>query len=195
MENSETKTSAARAKIVSTALRLFNEQGVHHTGNEQIISESGVAKMTFYNHFPTKSKLIAEYLRLRDARWFKLINEFTNDPKISGSDRVLAIFDALGDWFKEPDFYGCPFIRGLSDFDSEDDPEVTSCVENHFGQTGELIQKLLTEANVKNPEKLVPPLLSLVAGAIVVSHATKSSAAAQVNRETAKILIDLAKGK
>ena len=37
------------------------------------------------------------------------------------------------------------------------------------------------------------PLLSLVAGAIVVSHATKSSAAAQVNRETAKILNDRAK--
>ena len=189
MENSENKISTARAKIISTALRLFNKQGVHHTGNEQIISESGVAKMTFYNHFPTKSKLIAEYLRLRDERWFKLASEFTNDPKNSGSNRVLALFDALEVWFKEPDFYGCPFIRGLSDFDSDDDPEVNACVTSHFSQTGELILKLLIEAKLKNPEKLVPPLLSLVAGAIVVSHATKSSAAAQVNRETAKILL------
>ena len=193
MKNNETKTSVARNKIVSTALRLFNEQGVHHTGNEQIISESGVAKMTFYNHFPTKSKLIAEYLRLRDERWFKLLDQFTNDPKVKGTDRVLAIFDALGEWFKEPDFYGCPFIRGLSDFDSEDEPEVTACVGSHFNETGALIEKLLSEANIKNPEKLVPPLLSLVAGAIVVSHATKSSEPAKVNRETAKMLIYQAK--
>lgn len=189
------KTSKARTKILSTALRLFNEQGVHHTGNEQIITESGLSKMTFYNHFPTKSKLIAEYLRLRDMRWFELMSNFTNDPKISGTDRVLAIFDALGEWFKEKDFYGCPFIRGLSDFDSEDDPEITACVASHFSQTGELILKLLTEANVKNPERLVPPLLSLVAGSIVVSHATKSPAAAEVNRETARVLIEQAKSR
>lgn len=195
MEKSESKTSKAREKIISTALRLFNEQGVHHTGNEQIIIESGLSKMTFYNHFPTKSKLIAEYLRLRDKRWFELMSKFTNDPKISGTDRVLAIFDALGEWFKEKDFYGCPFIRGLSDFDSEDDPEITVCVESHFSQTGELIQKLLVEANVKDPEKLVPPLLSLVAGSIVVSHATKSPVAAEVNRETARLLIEQAKSR
>lgn len=190
MKKSETKPSAAKQKIIETALRLFNAQGVHHTGNEQIISESGVAKMTFYGHFPSKSKLIAEYLRLRDERWFKLVNEFVNNPKHVGIERVLALFDALGAWFEDPDFYGCPFIRGLSDFDSSDDPEITACVASHFNETGELIRQLLVDAGIKKPEKLVPPLLSLVAGAIVVAHATKSPAAATVNRETAKLLIE-----
>ncbi|MBY0369333.1 TetR/AcrR family transcriptional regulator, partial [bacterium] len=66
-ENNE-KPVSSREKIISAAMRLFNQQGVHHTGNEQIIAESSVAKMTFYKHFPTKSKLIAEYLRKRDER-------------------------------------------------------------------------------------------------------------------------------
>jgi AcrR family transcriptional regulator len=189
MKTPATKTSAAREKIVATALRLFNEQGVHHTGAEQIISESGVAKMTFYSHFATKAKVIAEYLRLRDLRWFKLLTEFTEDPKLSETERVLAIFDALEAWFNEPDFYGCPFIRGLSDFDESDAPEVTACVARHFDQTGNLIQKLLAAAGIKHPKKLVPPILSLVAGSIVVSHATKSPTIAQVNHETAKLLI------
>lgn len=183
------KKSAAKDKIIKTALRLFNQQGVHHTGNEQIITESGISKMTFYNHFPTKAKLIAEYLRLMDARWFALLEKHITKTGLSSHNKILAIFDALEEWFSDPDFYGCPFIRGLSDFDETDDKEVTVCVGQHFEKTGNLILSLLKESQIKNPESLVPPLLSLVAGAIVVSHATQSPAPSKVNRHTANLIL------
>lgn len=179
---------SAKERIIQTAMKLFNEQGIHHTGNEQIITESGLSKMTFYNHFPTKSKLIAEYLRRRDERWFDLLNRHValhTDP----SEKLLSIFDALEAWFDEPDFYGCPFIRGLSDFDETDDSEVTACVSSHFDETGKLISNLLREDKIKDIEGLTAKLLTLVAGAIVVAHATKSAAAAGVNKETARLLL------
>lgn len=185
---------SAKEKIILTAMRLFNRQGVHHTGNEQIISESGISKMTFYNHFPTKSKLIAEYLRRRDKRWFELLNQHLALHK-SAEEKLLSLFDALEVWFKEPDFYGCPFIRGLSDFDSTDDKEVVDCVSSHFNETGALILNLLKELKLKNPENLVPTLLTLIAGSIVVAHATRSPESALVNRETAKVLIQNAIGE
>lgn len=194
MSRSVSRQSVAKDKIIETALRLFNQQGVHHTGNEQIISESGISKMTFYNHFPTKAKLIAEYLRLRDVRWFALLDKHTQKSGLKPRDKILAIFDALEEWFSEPDFYGCPFIRGLSDFDETDDKEVTACVGQHFEKTGELILGFLKEAKIKNPESLVQPLLTLVAGAIVVSHATQSPASSKVNRVTADLILKNAEG-
>lgn len=183
--------STAREKIVETAMRLFNERGVHHTGNEQIIAESGISKMTFYKYFPTKSKLIAEYLRLRDQRWFALLHRHISQHQ-QPQEKLLSIFEALAEWFDEPDFYGCPFIRGLSDFDDTDDAEVRTCVATHFNETGGLILSLLKELKVKSPEGLTSQLLSLVAGSIVVAHATKSPAAALVNQETAKALLQSA---
>ena len=41
---------APRERILATAIRLFNEVGVHTTGIDRIIEESGVAKKTFYHH-------------------------------------------------------------------------------------------------------------------------------------------------
>ena len=44
--------------IINTALRLFNSYSYNSIGVDRIINESGVAKMTFYKHFPSKEKLI-----------------------------------------------------------------------------------------------------------------------------------------
>ena len=38
--------------IITTALNLFNRHNYSSIGIDRIISESGVAKMTFYKYFP-----------------------------------------------------------------------------------------------------------------------------------------------
>ncbi len=180
--------SSARLRIIDTALRLFNKQGVHHTGIDQIISESEVAKMTFYKHFATKAKLVAEYLRQKDERWFTLVKGHMNQAQ-APEEKILAIFDALSVWFSEPDYFGCPFIRGLSDFDEGNDPEIDECVQRHFSQLGTLIEDQLRLAHFKNHKLLASQILGLIAGSIVVSLASKSPDAAKQNKETAKLLL------
>ena len=54
--------SAARARILDTATRLFYAHGLRAVGVDTIIAESGVAKATFYKHFPAKDDLVAAYL-------------------------------------------------------------------------------------------------------------------------------------
>ena len=60
-------SSAARARILDTATRLFYARGLRAIGVDTIIAESGVAKATFYKHFPAKDDLIAAYLDRVDA--------------------------------------------------------------------------------------------------------------------------------
>ena len=56
------RTSAARQRILDTAFRLFYAKGIRAVGVDLIIAESGVAKATFYKHFPAKDDLVVAYL-------------------------------------------------------------------------------------------------------------------------------------
>jgi len=179
----------SRKKIVDAAYGLFNLEGINTTGIDRIIDRSGVAKKTFYNHFPSKTKLISEYFRVRDREWLARLERFSARPA-DPTEKVLALFDALKEWFKEPDFAGCPFIRGLAEFGVESaDPELAGCLSSHFGKTAKLVEGLLRNARPKDYRKLVPQILSLLSGATVLAHATKDPSSAEINKEMARRLL------
>src|SRR3954470_2761952 len=99
---------APRERILKTASDLFYRFSVHSVGIDRIIAESGVAKMTFYKHFPSKADLVATYLRHKSAVWFQMLQTATEQPGLSPVERILAIFDALDGPFRSPAFRGCP---------------------------------------------------------------------------------------
>ena len=53
----------------TTAFRLFYARGIRAVGVDLIIAESGVAKATFYKHFPAKDDLVLAYLDKVDGIW------------------------------------------------------------------------------------------------------------------------------
>src|SRR4051812_237735 len=59
-------TSSARTRLLDTATRLFYAEGIHAVGIDRIIAEAGVAKATFYNHFPSKDDLVLAYVQDQD---------------------------------------------------------------------------------------------------------------------------------
>src|SRR3954468_21154718 len=107
---------APRERILKTALDLFYRFSINSVGIDRIIAESGVAKMTFYKHFPSKANLAATYLRHKSALWFDMLATATERAGPVPLNRVLAIFDALNESFQAPTFRGCPFVRGLAEF-------------------------------------------------------------------------------
>jgi AcrR family transcriptional regulator len=183
------KELAPRDRVLSTALDLFPRCGVHTVGIDRIIAESGVAKMTFYKHFPSKSKLVAEYIRYKNAEWFILLERFTAASR-TPANRILGIFDALEFAFKTPGFQGCPFIKGMAEFGPEiDADEVKLNLATHFAQTREFVERLAAPLKVKDRKGLVDRLLSLIEGSFVIAEATGRSEVAAINKEAARILI------
>jgi len=91
--------------IISTALRLFNSHSYNSIGVDRIISESGVAKMTFYKYFPSKEKLIEECLIQRNTNLQTSLNatlaECDEDDYLG---QLKAIFGWYAAWFNSEDF-------------------------------------------------------------------------------------------
>lgn len=118
-----------RDAIVATALRLFLRDGFHATGVAAIAAAAGTTKMTLYSHFPSKEALIAAALALRDQLFRAWL--FDRMAELGGDDprrQLLALFDALGEWFTGqaaplgPDFVGCAFVRAAGEFTAPDNP-------------------------------------------------------------------------
>ena len=52
-----------RDSLYDTAMRLFEQRGYHAVNIDDIVRVSGVARGTFYLHFPTKDHVLMELMR------------------------------------------------------------------------------------------------------------------------------------
>src|ERR1700760_3182680 len=83
----------ARQRILDTASRLFYQDGINATGVERLASEASVSKRTLYQHFPSKTAGVEEYLRAIQQRVGDPIRPGPDAAKRSPRARILALFD------------------------------------------------------------------------------------------------------
>lgn len=179
-----------RERIRRTASELFYGRSIHTVGIDRIIAESGVAKMTFYKHFPSKACLITDYLRSQAGVWMQMLVSATDHPGLSPVDRVLAIFEALDVSFQERPFRGCPFVKGLAEFGPEaDTPEIQAMIDNYFESLDKLVTDLVMPLSLADPKKTVLQLLALIQGAIVMAQATSNGGLGEAMRDAARVLL------
>ena len=103
-----------RERIIDTALRLFYEQGYLATGINQIISESQVAKATFYNHFSSKENLCVAYLQARHIIWMEWLKDSV-EIHTSTEECLRGVFVFLREWMERCNFRGCAFLNIASE--------------------------------------------------------------------------------
>ncbi|WP_131684803.1 TetR family transcriptional regulator [Pseudarthrobacter sp. YALA5] len=104
----------SRSRILAVAYDLFSRRGVRDVGVNELIERSGVAKATFYRHFPSKDSLVLAFLEQRDQLW--TVEAIVSQARLRGTtptEQLLAIFDVFGDWFLRDDFEACSFINVL----------------------------------------------------------------------------------
>lgn len=109
--------ATVRERIVETALPLFCAQGFRATGIDKIIAASGVAKASFYRHFPSKDDLVLATLAQWHAGQFLALKASTE--KADEKTRPLAVFDALAKLMDEPAFRGCLLNTALMELGGE----------------------------------------------------------------------------
>lgn len=186
--NQSSSKPSARDRIMKAASDLFYQEGVQSVGIDRIIAASGVAKMSLYNNFKSKDALIAAWLQQRDANWREWFQNTVEKQAADPAERLLAMFDALEEWFSQPDFRGCAFINSSVELVDPEHPGYQIAIEHQQAIYAYILQ-LVNAAEIANPDVLAEQLLLLVEGAIVVAMMRRSPAAAAHAKAAAAILL------
>ena len=181
--------SEARQRILDTAYELFSHRGVRAVGVDELIERAGVAKATFYRHFPSKDELVLAFLMQREQLWTHgWVEAQARERGATPEEQLLAIFDLFGEWFANDDFEGCSFINVLLEIGDRRHP-VGQASAVALENIRAVIRTLAEEAGLRDPEEFALSWHILMKGSIVQA-AEGDLEAAKRAQTMGRLLID-----
>ena len=187
MSTPDLPAPGARERILLAAHDLFYRDGIRATGIDRVIAESGVAKLSFYRHYPSKNDLVLAFLDHRHARWMAWFEDAL--ARHGGTPRALV--PALKEWFGSEGFRGCAFINSVGEL-GETLPEVVDITRRHKQDMADAVAQLLPASRQR--KRLAMDLALAVDGAIVRAQfdQTPQAALASLERIRKSLLAPLA---
>jgi len=161
-------TESPRARVLATAGELFYRRGFQAVGVDEIVAQSGVAKMTLYRHFPSKDDLILAYLERAAAAfgaWFEGALARAVEPRA----QLLTVFAALGELATNPRCLGCTFQSSAAEFPDGGHPAHRFALD-HKQRVRSRFAELAARAGLRDPQALAGQLLLLMDGAWVAAR-------------------------
>ncbi|WP_422087882.1 MULTISPECIES: TetR/AcrR family transcriptional regulator [Variovorax] len=138
----------ARERILLTAHDLFYADGIRATGIDRVIAASGVTKVTFYRHFPSKDDLVRAFLDHRHGLWMAWFVDALGrrgaQQRIEGGQALMVLADVMAEWFADPVFRGCAFINSVVEIGASV-PGATGIAREHKREMVEVIAGLLPD--------------------------------------------------
>lgn len=171
MGTTTTTAIPARQRILDTADRLFYSDGLRATGIDRIIAESGVAKMSFYRHFPAKRDLIVAFLEHRRETWIEWFRSEVESRLSRRGAGLEVIADALDAWFAQDDFRGCTFANTVAEGAHNEAP-IAEVVADHRNDLETYIAELAHRLNLAKSGQVVEAVMVVLEGSVVRAQMT-----------------------
>ena len=159
-----TRTSGARERILATAFELFYARGIRAVGIDLIIARSGVAKATFYKHFPSKDELVLAYLDKVDGVWFGQLVAAAEAAGPDPVEQLVGMFDALRTACSRDGYRGCAFINAAAE--SQPGTPVHERTVAHKTAVLAWVRGLAEQAGVRDPTSLARSITLLLDGGL-----------------------------
>jgi AcrR family transcriptional regulator len=179
--------SSPRERLLAAANELFYKEGVHTVGIDRVIERAGVAKATLYSTFGSKDELIRSYLEGRYAARKERITEV-----VAGCDtpreRLLAVFDVLGESISTPGYHGCAFVNASAE--AELGSPILGMVDEYRTWLRTLLIELAAAAGAGDPGGLARQLMMLYDGAGIGARMDGNLMAATAARAATATLLD-----
>jgi AcrR family transcriptional regulator len=176
----------ARERLLAAAGALFYEEGFNNVGIERVIERAGVAKASLYDCFGSKEALIRAYLQSRqEARQARLregLAKYTT-PR----ERLLGVFDILGQIIAEPSYRGCAFVKASAE--ALAGGSIRADCEDSRRWMRDLFIRLSQDAGATDPNALAQQLLMLYDGASISAQMDRNPDAARAARAAAAALL------
>ena len=182
-----TGASAARERILATASALFYARGIRAVGVDLIVAESGVAKATFYRHFPAKDDLVVAYLDQVDDVWTAQLKAAAEAAGPDPADQLVGLFDALTSACRRAGYRGCAFINAAAE--SQPGTAVHNRTIAHKSAVLGWIRDLAQDAGAGDPGALARSLTLLLDGGLASGSLDASPDAPPVAKGSARALV------
>ena len=187
--NREPVRASPRDRLLAAASRLFTEAGIQATGVDAIIEAAGVAKATFYRHFPSKDDLVVAWLRDSRTRWFDRLRATAHASSADPREEILLFFEAVAGWLETEGYRGCPYLNSSVEITDPTHP-ARLVIHETLDEIGAYLRSLLVAAGYPDAEKRAMELHTLLAGSISLAVARQTSEFAILAREAARKLLD-----
>lgn len=175
-------------RIVAAARLLFCRDGIHATGIDRILAEAGTAKMTLYNQFGSKERLIETVLRRESDDWCAWFAAALRAAGPAPRDRLDGVFPALRDWFARGDYRGCAIMNAVAEY-PKGDPAINAIAQEHKGKVAAILKALIVQAGCRNPDALLGEMAILIDGAIIAALIGGDPAAADAAGRIARLVL------
>jgi AcrR family transcriptional regulator len=181
--------TSPRARILAAAEVLFAEKGINRTGVDALIDAAGVAKATFYRHFPSKERLILAWLHDPRTRWFDRIRVVAESRAATPADVIPRVFEAVAEWLEGGDFIGCPYLNTSVEVSDPGHP-AADAVRDYLAEVGAYLEERVAAAGHDDAPRLGRELHTLLAGSISLGVANRTSSFVMAARDAAVELLE-----
>jgi AcrR family transcriptional regulator len=177
----------ARQRILDAASELFYRDGINATGVERLAAESSVSKRTLYQHFPSKTAVVEEYLRSIEQGVADSVLPDAEASDQTPRERLLAVFEAP--MARGGPLRGCPFHNAAVEAAGAM-PGVHDIVRASKRSFIEGLTELAKQAGAADPQLLGNELGVLYEGAAALATSLDDSSPWAPARAAAGTLID-----
>ena len=122
--------SSVRDRILATASKLFYRNGIHAVGVDLVVEESGIAKTSLYRHFGNKDALVAAFLEVEDADFWRQWNAIAGRYSESAAAELEAYIDWMDTRLRRPGYRGCPQLNVAAELANPKHPARRVAVEH-----------------------------------------------------------------
>jgi AcrR family transcriptional regulator len=179
----------ARQRILDAAAELFYREGINATGVERLATESSVSKRTLYQHFPSKTAVVEEYLRSIEHRVADATQPSEGAADKTPRELLLTVFEAPT--ARGGPLRGCPFHNAAVEAAGAM-PGVQEIVRASKRSFIDGLAELAKQAGATDPQLLGNELGVLYEGAAALATSLDDSSPWTQARAAAETLIDQA---
>lgn len=104
------KKARIRQRLYEAAIELFKEQGYESTTVQQIADAADTGKATFFNYFPTKEHILADY---QDQMTGEILNALSRRRPSSAEQAIQNAMEECANWVRNDLVMGRIIIRTM----------------------------------------------------------------------------------
>jgi len=183
-----TNDAGAKMRLIEAAITLCCRKGVAGTSVDEIVGESGVARMTLYNRYGSKDALIQAALAHEAGVWRAWFFTRLAETRGSPDERLFALFDILEEWFTREDYLGCALMNAAME-SRQRDRKLDEIIHAHKSHLLDQLRALVAATGAVNVEEFAQQLDLLMDGAIVKAAIKRSPTPAREAKSIVKALL------